>query len=150
MNYVYPKSEFSDGIYTTYKIPNNKIDELKLSLEKLTGQTLQTIVQTEYFYRDLVKVYSVCDNKIKELYVKKQTKATYNSKTKNLHIIYAVDPIEEYNFPNLKEYHHIETKEIYKYGNVLLVKNNTNWTICLKYDNKQQIEKLLEGIIKLI
>lgn len=152
MSYVYPKSEFSNGVYKTHKIENNKIEKLKQSLQKITGQSPQIISQIEHIYRDLIKVESICegDDKQKELYLKRQINSKYNSITKNLHIFYNVEYIEDYNFPILNLYHNTEKKEIHKYGDVLLIKNNSNWTICIKYESKESVEKLFDQVIKLI
>lgn len=151
MNYVYPKSEFLNGVYTTHKIQNEKIEKLKQNLQKITGQSPQIISQTEYIYRDLVKVESICADNQKELYLKRQTNSKYNSSTKNLHIVYNMEHIEDYNFPNLNSYHHTEKKEIHKYGDVLLIKNNNaHWTICIKYESKESVEKLFEQVLKII
>lgn len=147
MNYVYPKSEFSNGVYTTYKIENDKIEKLKQSLQKITGQSEQIIFQTEHIYRDLIKVESTCNDKQKELYIKRQTNSKYNHSTKNLHVVYNIEHLEDYNFPNLNSYHHIEKKEIHKYGDVMLILNNTYWTICIKYESKESVEKIFEQVI---
>lgn len=147
MNYVYPKSEFLNGVYTTYNIKDSSIEKLKQKLQKITGKSEQIIFQTEYIYRDLVKVESSFENKQKELYVKKQTNSKYNPSTKNLHIIYNIQELENYNFPNLNSYHHVEKKEIHKYGDVLLIKNNKYWTICINYELKESVEKLFEQVM---
>jgi plasmid maintenance system killer protein len=150
MNYVYPKSEFLNGVYTPFKIEDTKIEKLKQSLEKIIKKEKQVIFQTESLYRDGVKVETLSNDKTQELYYKKITRAKYNKSTKNLHIIYDIEQIEPHNFPNLNKYHHIETKEIHQYGDVLLIKNNTHWTICIKYDSKESVEKIYEQVMNII
>lgn len=146
INYVYPKSEFVNGVYIPFNIEEEKIEKIKLNLEQITKLQPDFILQTEYFYRDTV---FITENK-KEFYCKKQTTSHYNKKSKNLHIVYTTEFIEAHNFPILNCYHHVENKEIYKYGNVLLIKNNNNWTICVEYKSKESIEKVLEQILKII
>jgi hypothetical protein len=151
MNYVFPKSEYANGKYTPFKIEETKIEQIKKQLEQITKKPVQFVLQTEHFYRDLVKVEENLENyKQKELYFKKMTIAKYNQTTKNLHITYTTEPIEEFNFPKLNNYHHVETKEIYRYGDVMLIKNNIQWTICIKYESKESVEKLYEQVLKII
>ena len=150
MNYVYPKSEFSNGVYATLSIENDKINQLKREIQKITGKSEKIINQTEYIYRDIVIVEVKSDNVVNEVYCKRSTGAKYNKTTKNLHIIYNIEQIEPHNFPNLNKYHHIEIKEIHQYGDVMLIKNNTHWTVCIKYESKESVEKLYEQIMKLI
>lgn len=150
MNYLYPKSNFSNGVYTTYKINESKIENIKNNLKKITNQEANVVQQIEYIYRDLVHVEIGCGTQEKNLYCKRTLFVKYNNDSKNLHIIYNLKPISEFNFPNLNKYHHIDKKEIHQYGDIMLIKYDTYWTICIKYDTKESIQKIYDQVVKLI
>jgi len=151
MNYIYPKSEFTNGVYIPHKISHEKIENVKNLLKKITNQNPQIIFQTEYIYRDQAFITIITNNITTEMYCKKRINAEFNNITKNLHITYELTPIEKYNFPVLNTYHHVDNKEIHKYKNILLIKiDDTNWNICIEYQKKQSIDQLLEKITKII
>lgn len=145
MNYLYPKTIKTDNIYTPHVIDDNLIENIKVKIEEITGCDFQVTHQTEYFYRDLVKV----ELNRNELFLKKKINARYNEKKQHLYISYDVESINSNQFPNLNSYHHVETKEIWKCQNILLIKNNTRWTICIEYNKLEQMEKSLSMIKKL-
>lgn len=145
MNYIYPKSTHTGCTYTPHKIEESKIEKLKQKLKLISKCDEQIILQTEYFYRDLVKIE--IDNN--EIFVKKKTFAKFDQ-SQHLHVIHNIIPIEKHNFPNLNSYHNIDHKEIHKFGNILLIKTNSFWTICVQCNNKKDAMFLLEQIEKVI
>jgi hypothetical protein len=141
MNYTYPKSIVVNNCYIPHKIGDSEIANLETQLNELTKSTKQIIIQTEYYYRDLVKVESIDQknpDQKNDSYFKKKQVALFDPKTNELTIKYEIKEIKSYNFPNLHTYDHVEQKNIWKFNNVLLIKNESCWTICVQYDKKTQ------------
>jgi hypothetical protein len=155
MNYTYPKSRIANNGYIPHKINESKIADLEIQISKLTKAIKQTVVQTEYYYRDLVKVesFDLYDqyNQKNEFYFKKKQTALFDLKTNELTIKYETKEIKSHNFPNLHTYDYDEQKTIYKFNNVLLIKNRSFWTICVQYDKKtNEITNIITELNKII
>ena len=149
MKYIYPKTTIKNDTFIPYKIETNNIDNVRKQLKNTTNEFEQYITQTEYIYRDLIRVEIISDNVI-TAYYKKQTYASYDNVSKNLYVTYVTHEINDYNFPNLENYNHIENKKIYKYGDILLTYNNFFWTICICSDIDDKTQKILKIIDDII
>lgn len=146
MQYVYPMSNCSNNVFYPFKIENSDIENTKNKLIKITKCSEPVkITQTEYYYRDLVKIV-LCDGNKTTTYATKKSYASYDDNNE-LIISYNIKPIEPCKFPNLSKYDNVENKLIYKYDNVLLIKTNDNcwWTVCI--ENNTCDESLLKKII---
>lgn len=150
MNYVYPKSSLLNSSYTPVVIDESKIESLKSELQKITNSKEEIITQIEYVYRDMIKIESVFENVNTEMFLKKKCLVNFNDNTKLLEIKYEIIQVDKNNFPNLHSYHHTEEKEIHKFGNILLIKNKTFWTICVDSSDKKICATLISKVNKLI
>ena len=151
MYYLYPKTQQVDNILIPYENKKSKFDDSLKKISKIMKIEPTIIHQTECYYRDLVKIIIVENEKTETYYVKKKTFMIYDNDLNELWIHYDVQEIPNINFPIINDYHHTETKKIYKFNNVLIIEYDNFFTLCIECKEKtENIIKLMEKIKKIL
>lgn len=145
MNYIYPSCAHDNQIYSPIEINEENLQNIINNVKKITNcKCSEHIIQTEYIYKDLVKIECNNNNKESTNFFKKKIIGKYDKQSKDLIINYEIVNINDWNFPNLFQYDHVENKEIHKFKNVLFVKSNNNkyWNICVQFNNNESVNHL--------
>jgi hypothetical protein len=141
--YLYPNCI----IFPNYIIPK-KYTLLEIEKIKSKFKLLKDINICETYFKDLV-CYKDKD-KNTNTYFRKSSQC---SLVKNYMLLSTIlKPISEDEFPLLSTYHHTETKflEIFELNtiNIIITKQDENYTICFEIKNKHEFDKEINIILK--
>jgi len=151
--YIYPHCEKNENSFTPKVYSLSDVNKIK---QKYSTATVKKIVQTETFFRDLVKVEINGDIESRN-YIKKKILYDYLGDVLIAKIF--ADPIEEQKFPILSKYHNVDIKNIEVIElssiDILINKNNNQYQICLSIKNKstnlkKRLASELSEILKII